>query len=142
MRLLGRNGGSVSAALVGRYCVGAGISFGLNLTLTWLLHDVLGAAAEMAFGVALVTVHTVNFFVGRHYIWGAQAGHAASQFARFSVSAAGFRIGEYVGFLVLHTLLHFPYLLVAAMVLAVSSVFKFFFYGSRVFVVPDERRVP
>ncbi len=124
---------SASRSLL-RYClVGAG-NFGLSLGLTAFLHEILGAPEELAFGVTLVTLFVINFFVSRHYVYQASDGSARRQFGRFLVSAASFRALEYGAFLLVHTVLGVYYLAAVVAVQVTSFFGKFLFYRAFVFV--------
>jgi putative flippase GtrA len=121
-----------------RFAVMGAAGFGLNIGLTVLLHEVLGAPEELAFAVALAVVFAFSFVTSRYLIFeGAAGGDPRKQLVKFAVSNAGFRVAEYVGFLVLHTILGLPYLLAIVAVLAFSFLTKFFTYSTVVFV--DDR---
>ena len=116
------------------------VGFALNLAVTISLHELLGAPEELAFAVALVVVFVFGFLTNRHLIFvGATRGDPRKQLFKYAISNAGFRMAEYVGFLVLHTLLRLPYLLAIVAVLGVSFLTKFFTYSTVVFV--DDREV-
>lgn len=121
-----------------RFAVMGGIGFALNIGITVGLHEGLGAPEELAFGVALAVVFIFSFFTSRYLIFkGASEGDPAKQLVKFAVSNAGFRVAEYVGFLVFHTVLGIPYVVAIVAVLAVSFLTKFFTYSTVVFV--DDR---
>jgi putative flippase GtrA len=121
-----------------RFAAMGGIGFALNVGITVGLHEGLGAPEELAFGVALVIVFVFSFVTSRYLIFeGAAGGDARKQLVKFAVSNAGFRVAEYVGFLVFHTVLGVPYVVAIVAVLAVSFLTKFFTYSNVVFV--DDR---
>ena len=109
------------------------ISFGLNLLVTFAVHEIFRQNEELSFAIALVTVFTFNFFAGRHFIYRATAGDPRKQIVRYVLSSGGFRFAEYVGFLVAHTAFNVHYLAAAVLVLGASFLCKFFFYGNFVF---------
>jgi putative flippase GtrA len=114
--------------------------FGLNIAVTVSLHEGLGAPEELAFAVALAAVFVFSFLTSRYLIFaGASHGDPRRQLLKFALSNAGFRAAEYVGFLVLHTMLRLPYLLAIVAVLGFSFLTKFFTYSTVVFV--DDREV-
>jgi putative flippase GtrA len=116
---------------MGRFAAMGAVGFGLNIAVTVSLHEWLGAPEELAFAVALTS---------RYLIFaGASHGDPRRQLLKFALSNAGFRVAEYVGFLVLHTLLRLPYLLAIVAVLGFSFLTKFFTYSTVVFV--DDREV-
>jgi putative flippase GtrA len=116
------------------------VAFSLNIFITVALHEWLGAPAELAFAVALVVVFLFGFLSGRYMIFeGAAYGDPKKQFGRFVLISVGFRLAQFVGFLVLHTLLRLPYLAAVVAVLGVAFLTKFFTYGTVVFV--DDREV-
>jgi len=117
-----------------RYGAVGGIGFGINLATTISLHEVVGAPEELAFAVAQVVVFFFSFLTARHFIFDGSAGDLKRQLVKFSLSSAGFRGAEYVGFLVFHTLLEIPYMVAVVAVLGLSFVVKFFFYRKVVFV--------
>ncbi len=117
-----------------RYGAAGGVGFGLSLAATVTLHEVAGAPEELAFAVAQVMVFFFSFLTARHFIFDGSAGDPKRQLIRFALSSAGFRGGEYVGFLVLHTFLEIPYLVAVVVVLGTSFIVKFFFYGTVVFI--------
>ena len=123
-----------------RFAALGAAGFVLNIAITVSLHEWLGAPEELAFAVALVVVFIFSFLTSRYLIFaGAAHGDPGKQLLRFAVSSAGFRVSEYFGFLVLHTLLGLPYLLSIIAVLGLSFLTKFFTYSAVVFV--DDREV-
>jgi putative flippase GtrA len=124
-----------------RFAALGAAGFVLNLVVTVSLHEWLGAPEELAFAVALAVVFVFSFLTSRHLIFaGAVDGDPKKQLLKFAVFSAGFRVSEYLGFLVLHTLLRLPYLPSIVAVLGVSFLTKFFTYSTVVFV--DDREVP
>jgi putative flippase GtrA len=116
------------------------VGFSLNIAITVSLHEWMRAPEELAFAVALAFVFILSFFAGRYLIFeGAARGNVRRQLGRFGFWNAGFRLAEYSCFLVLHTLLRLPYLLIIVTVLGVSFLTKFFAYSTVVFV--DDREV-
>jgi putative flippase GtrA len=118
-----------------RFAAMGGIGFALNIGITVGLHEGLGAPEELAFGVALAVVFVFSFLTSRYLIFeGASGGDPKKQLAKFALSNAGFRVAEYIGFLVFHTALGIPYVVAIVAVLAVSFLTKFFTYSTVVFV--------
>ena len=116
------------------------VGFGLNIAVTVSLHEWLGAPEELAFAVALAVVFAFSFLTSRYLIFaGACHGDPRKQFLKFVLSNVGFRVAEYVGFVVLHTVLGLPYLPAIVAVLAFSFLTKFFTYSTVVFA--DDREV-
>ncbi len=117
-----------------RYCITGVANFGINIGLTYSLHEIAGFPEELAYGSALVTVFALNFFLARHYVFSARDGCARTQFVRFLISALSVRFLEYLAFLFLHSLLGVHYLVAATMILVISFVAKFFLFSRFVFV--------
>jgi putative flippase GtrA len=123
-----------------RFTAMGAIGFSLNIAATVSLHEGLGAPVELAFAVALVVVFALSFFAGRYLIFeGAARGNPKKQLGKFVFWNAGFRLAEYTGFLVLHTILDMPYLLTIVAVLGASFLTKYVTYSNVVFV--DDREV-
>jgi putative flippase GtrA len=116
-----------------RYGVVSGMSFVINLGLTALLHEVFGVAEEAAYAVALITVFLTNFVMFRYYVYGRTVGAAHRQLLAYTLSAIGFRGGEYLSFLLVHTVLGVYYLAAIILVQSVSAITKFFYYRAVVF---------
>ncbi len=114
--------------------VGAGaVTFGVNLGLTTLLHEIFGVHPNIAVAVSLVVVWLANFFAARHYIFESVEQDASHQALRFAVAAAFMRVAEYVLFLFFFELLSLDYRV--GLTAAMGSVFvlKYFVYGTFVF---------
>jgi putative flippase GtrA len=123
---------------IARFAALGAAGFVLNLVITVLLHELLGVPEELAFAVALAVVFVFSFLTSRYLIFSDAAhGDPKKQLLKFAVFSAGFRVSEYLGFLVLHTLLRLPYLPSIVAVLGVSFLTKFFTYSTVVFV--DDR---
>jgi putative flippase GtrA len=120
-----------------RFLIGSAASFGLNIGITWFIHEVLGWDPAIAFAIALLSVFTTNFFVLRHFVFEAGGVAAGTQAVRYLLLALGFRGAEYVAFLLVHEIARVPYLITATLVLATSTLVKFFVYGSKVFLGGD-----
>lgn len=97
----------------------------LNVGLTVVLHEYLGLAEEASFAIALVTVTINNFLFLRYYIFRSTNAGICGQFMAFVASAAIFRGGEYVAFLLLHTILYLQYTIAIVLTLAVSFMLKY-----------------
>lgn len=117
-----------------RFGLSGALSYAVTIGVTWFTRAVIGMPAEAAFAIALATVFVMNFLVMRHFVYQAIEDGLAQQFAQYAVAAVGFRVAEYVAYLVLYRLLAIPYLAAATVVLVVSFIAKFLFYGGRVFV--------
>ncbi|HZE75285.1 MAG TPA: GtrA family protein [Gemmatimonadales bacterium] len=120
-----------------RFLIGSAASFGLNIGITSFIHEVLGWDPAIAFAIALLAVFTTNFFVLRHFVFEAGAAAAGTQAVRYLLLALGFRGAEYGAFLVVHEIAGVPYLVTATLVLATSTIVKYFVYGSKVFLGGD-----
>ena len=115
-----------------RYLLMTGVSALVTLGIPALLHEVFGVGEELSVAISLVAAFCVNFLTTRLYVFGSD-GRVGPQLARFALVSAGFRLGEYLAFLVLHTWLGLMYLVALALVLMVSIVLKFFVYRRFVF---------
>jgi putative flippase GtrA len=132
------NAQSMILRRIARFAALGAAGFVLNLVITVSLHERLGAPEELAFAVALAVVFVFSFLTSRYLIFSDAAhGDPKKQLLKFAVFSAGFRVSEYLGFLVLHTLLRLPYLPSIVAVLGVSFLTKFFTYSTVVFV--DDR---
>jgi putative flippase GtrA len=113
--------------------------FVLNIAITVTLTEWLGAPEELAFAVALFVVFGFSFVTSRYLIFaGAIDGDPRKQLVKFALSSAAFRGTEYLGFIMLHTVLGLPYLIAIVSVLGVSFLTKFFTYSTVVFTADEE----
>jgi len=114
------------------------VGFALNIAVTAVLTEVAGAPAELAFAIALAVVFVFSFLTSRYLIFvGAATGNPRRQLIKFAVSSAAFRGAEYLGFLLLHTVIGLNYLVAIPAVLGVSFLTKFVAYSTVVFT-PDK----
>jgi len=111
----------------------------LNIAITVVLSEGLGAPEELAFATGLAVVFCFGFLTSRYLIFaGASTGDPKKQLIRFGISSGLFRLAEYLGFLILHTILGLPYLLAILGVLGVSFLTKFVTYSTVVFTADGE----
>jgi len=120
-----------------RFGMLSGLSFVANISITVLLHEGAGFPEELAFAIALVVVFVMNFLGCRLFVFNAQEGDPKRQFAMFLSSSVIFRLGEYLAFLLIHTLLGLYYIATIIAIKLFFTVIKFFFYRSAVFVPCD-----
>ena len=123
-----------------RYVALSGLSFWVNLGLTIGLTELLHLPEEVSFFLALVTVFVLNFFGMRYFVYDGRLIPVVTQFLSFLASSFGFRVLEYLAFLILHTWARLNYSVVVVVILAVSSVSKFFFIACAVFRSPHPPR--
>lgn len=109
------------------------LSLVLILGLTAVGHEVLHFKEEQSYLVALIVVFFVNFLGARYYVYRSHNGPIGKQLFLFLVSSLAFRATEYVCFVLLHTIAGLQYLLAVGMIVIVSFVVKFLFFGSFVF---------
>lgn len=117
-----------------RMIVAAPFAFTLNLGITTIMHQWLLINEEISFLIALVTVTCTNFFLLRHFVYRASAGSIKKQFLGFISSTVGFRVGEYLAYLLLVMFFDIQYQLAITMVLLLSFILKYIFFGRYVFV--------
>ena len=121
-----------------RYLALGGLSFAIYLGLTAALHEIWHLDESVAFAIAVATVFVINFFLARHFVYGAAgSGDVGSQAARFLIVSLVARACEYGLFAVLHEGLGIYYLVSITLVTVISVVVKFFAYRHMVF----ERKV-
>ena len=117
-----------------RWGVNTVASLVVNLGLTIGLHEGVGIHPAAAYAVALVTVFLMNFVLFRYYVFvQSEPRPIASQFVVYATSAIGFRLTEYLSFVLLHSILGVHYVVTIFVVQGISFVVKFFFYGNFVF---------
>ena len=121
---------------VSRYTQLAFASAGVTLGGPVLLHEWVGMTEPAAVAIALASAFVMNFFGARSYVFKAN-GFFTPQLLRFAAASAGFRIAEYVVFLVLHTVFGLFYVLALGVVLVVSTATKFVFYRTYVFTTTE-----
>lgn len=112
--------------------------FGIGATS--LLHEVLGASAEVAYAAALTALVAINFLACRYLVFPGQRQRFSVQATQYLVSALGFRGLEYLAFLMLHTVFGAPYLRAIIVIQIVSFVAKFLFFDCLVFAVSERSR--
>ena len=120
------------AALL-KFGVGGVLSVSIALGMSALLHEVLGIRETFAAAGGLVSALTVNFFVLRYIVFAGTVVSIPQQLAGYLGSAGVFRGLEYVGFLLLNTLVQIHYLVALTIVLGVSFLLKFLVYDKWVF---------
>ena len=128
---------NVANSLTGLIRFGAlgGVTLATNIALTTFLHRTMGMAAELSFALSLATVIVISFVGCRYMIFqAASEGDLKRQAALFLLSSLGFRGTEYLGFLMLHTLLGLHYLMAIVAVCGASFLAKFFYFRHAVFI--------
>lgn len=116
-----------------RFALLSGLSFVVNLSTTYLLHEWVGWSSLVAVPIAMAIVTVMNFCVLRGFVFSGDGRGWWAQFAYFVLSIAGFRVAEYAAFVLLHGVLSSPYLITYAGILAASLVCKFLFLRGTVF---------
>ncbi len=108
------------------------IGFGINIGLTAFLHEILGLSPGISFAVALACAYIINFFNNRKWVFTSDA-EVFPQTVRFLAVSLGFRLAEYLVFLLLYSALGLHYL--AAVLISLLSFYflKFFVYKEVVF---------
>lgn len=114
------------------FILATGIGFGINIGLTAFLHEILGIPPGISFAVALACAYIVNFFNNRKWVFSSDA-EVFPQTVRFLAVSLGFRLAEYLVFLLLYITLGLHYL--AAVLISLCSFYflKFFVYREVVF---------
>lgn len=109
-----------------------GIGFGINIGLTAFLHEILGLPPGMSFAVALACAYIINFFNNRKWVFSSNA-EVFPQTVKFLAVSLGFRLAEYLVFLLLYGALGLHYLVAVFISLISFYIFKFYVYKEVVF---------
>lgn len=124
-----------------RFVVLSAISFAGYLGLTALLHEQLGVSSYIAVPISMACITLFNFFTLKLFIFPSSELHWLKQLAGFITSIAGFRVAEYIAFLLLHGLIALPYLPAYATILGASAACKFLFLRTVLFAGPKQASV-
>ena len=123
-----------------RWGVNTVASFVVNLGMTVGLHERLSVDPTVAYAVALLTVFLMNFVFFRYYVFSQpEPLPIRSQFMAYAGSAVGFRLAEYLFFLLIHVVFAVHYVVTIIAVQGASFIAKYFFYGAFVFRGRDSR---
>ncbi|MBW1728731.1 MAG: GtrA family protein [Deltaproteobacteria bacterium] len=116
-----------------KYFVASGITFALNIGITFSLTEILKIRPELSYGIALLIVSITSFMLLRYYVYGATDKNIVLQFASYCASALGFRGMEYLSFLLVYYLSGLKYGIVVILIQSISALTKFFYYRGLVF---------
>lgn len=115
-----------------RFGSGAVVSLSSTLAITYVATEWIMLSEKISFAVALICVFFINFLYLRHFVF-ASALPWRRQMRDFFVASIGFRLAEYVAYLLLLDVLGIHYLLTVVVVLSISFVVKFIVFDRRVF---------
>lgn len=123
------------ARRLGRYTALSVASGALNVGLTAACHHLAGLSEEASYAIALACVFAVNFAAMRQWVYrDTRHRHdAGAQLLKCALVSAGVRTGEWLAFLVLHSLLGVYYLVAIAAIMVGSFAMKFMVYDRLVF---------
>jgi putative flippase GtrA len=108
-------------------------SFGCNLAIPAILHELFGVKEAVAFAVSLVAVFVANFWASRKIVFPGTHRSVTAQGFMFLLASLGFRSCEYLCFLLLNLCFAIPYLLAIMLTLVASFTVKYLFYKNVVF---------
>lgn len=123
--------GKTFGQLTGFGLLGA-FSFGLNIFITILLHEILNAPVRVAYACGLLTTILTNFYFSRRIIFQSGA-NIWRQLIIFIVSSFVFRGLEYGAFLFQEATINIEYILAILLIHGASFLIKFFYYKLFVF---------
>ena len=123
----------VTGAAFARWTLASGLSFATVLGLTTLLHENLFVGEKVAFLIPLVVVFVANFFVCRWFVYQQASGPIWQQFVGYALSCVGFRTTEYFVYWILLDCFGVWYVAAVTIVMPISFVTKFLFFGKLVF---------
>jgi len=116
-----------------RFALLSGLSFVVNLSMTFALHEWIGLSSLIAVPIAMACVTTMNFAALRWFVFGHDGRGVWRQFVGFVGSIAGFRLVEYAAFALIHGVFGSPYLTTYAAILVASLIGKFLLLRGTVF---------
>ncbi|MEO0797004.1 MAG: GtrA family protein [Verrucomicrobiota bacterium] len=118
-----------------RYLVVSGLSFSLNLVLTYGLVQGLRLSPILAYAISLVIVFLTNFHLVRYWVYPERVKDVSwsRQFIPFLSASFLFRGAEWISFAILVDGLGVYYLLSAVVVQVVAFVVKFIVYDRLIF---------
>ncbi|REJ70033.1 MAG: hypothetical protein DWQ31_02110 [Planctomycetota bacterium] len=121
------------------YIAFSGLSFFLVLGLTTLFVEIVDLGENLGFLIPLVIVFFLNFLACRYFIYRNPHDSIVGQFIRFSISAIGFRVAEYLTYSLLVTYFGLWYFGVMIVVLPTSFVVKYLYFKVIVFRIKRDR---
>ena len=110
-----------------RFGVTTGLSAILSLILPIVLHELGGLDERIAVAIGFVAAFCANTILVPRFVFRSTQGWKRET-SVYVLSSAGFRLAEYLVFLVLLDIFGIDYRVSVVIVLAVSSLSKFFFY--------------
>lgn len=118
-----------------RLLLASGMSFGLNIGLTFCLVEGLSLNKPLAYGITLIMVFGINFAVLRLWVYRDRSDDIAmaSQLKRCAIVSVTSRIVEWTIFTFLVEVIAIPYILAITLVQIVIFSLKFLIYDRWVF---------
>ena len=101
-------------------------SFLLNILFMAFLCDGFKVSKALAYPISVSLLIVINFFACRQILFRVKSGSMIKQFISFLVSIIGWRIFEYIAYLILVYWLNVHYLIAVVVVSTVSVTGKFF----------------
>lgn len=108
------------------------LSFGLNIFITILLHEILHVHVRIAYACGLSTIILINFYFSRRIIF-QSATNVWRQLIIFITSSFMFRSLEYGAFLFQESTINIEYIIAILLIHGTSFFIKFFYYKLFVF---------
>ena len=116
-----------------RFVFMAVLGFSINFGITKGLHELADWPPEASFAIGLLAVFVINFFAFRKFVFRATQSDQWKQLVRFFWTSVIFRSGEYLTFLVAHSILRVEYQFAVISILGCSMLVKFAVYRLIVF---------
>jgi putative flippase GtrA len=116
-----------------RYLVMSGVSASLSLGIPFAVHESLAVPPYIAVALGLGAAFVVNFATAKLYVFKSN-GSVGAQLGRFAFVSLLFRLGEYLAFLFVYSMLCIQYMIANISVLLLSFCLKFFVYKIFVFI--------
>lgn len=116
-----------------RFALLSTLSMTINLGVTTGLKALAGVPGVIGFAIALALSMILNFAGLRYYVYPGSAGKLFPQFVAFASASIGFRLAEYMGFVVLEAGFGVHEAIAVFIILSLSLLMKFSFYANVVF---------
>jgi putative flippase GtrA len=119
-------------AILARYFLLGGVSFGLGILLSWNFHENLQLSQPVSVAITLVILFILNFFMARSLIF-RNPHNILEQVIKFTMISLSTRATDYILFLILFYVFNIHYLF--SYMISVAAIYfpKYLLYKNVVF---------